>query len=442
MEGCSQRLLKVTVSLPSAERTGPMPGRQRRRLIHEEKLGIGVRLHDLAMPSFESEHAGDPMGMTPARRVQALVGVMQNAAIAHEQAALGHGDDVALGCDAILQRHGRSQADFFGQRKNRVVGDMCRAQSAIMTRRRDAMILEALPSLKTGSIHDHASLVVTDSSDHVRIRQAIDYMVDHAQDQPSLDTMADLAGLSPYHFQRVFKRFAGISPKKFLQYLTLGHAKQALLDDASVLDAALDAGLSGPSRLHDLFVNCEAMTPGEFKALGSSLEIRYGIHDTAIGRVMLGVTERGICWLAFVAGDGRPAEEEFAETWAGATLIHDQESTAHWVERAFDIDDLGKKPLPLLIRGTNFQIKVWEALLRIPFGRLVTYQDVARAIGNPKAVRAVGSAVGKNNISWLIPCHRVILSTGVMHNYRWGVRQKKILNALEAAGTGAVQPQT
>ena len=137
-------------------------------------------------------------------------------------------------------------------------------------------------------------------------------MVDHAQDQPSLDTMADLAGLSPHHFQRVFKRFAGISPKKFLQYLTLGHAKQALLDDASVLDAALDAGLSGPSRLHDLFVNCEAMTPGEFKALGPSLVIRYGIHDTPIGRVMLGVTERGICWLAFAADDGRPAEDEFS----------------------------------------------------------------------------------------------------------------------------------
>ncbi|MDH3660543.1 MAG: methylated-DNA--[protein]-cysteine S-methyltransferase [Alphaproteobacteria bacterium] len=282
----------------------------------------------------------------------------------------------------------------------------------------------------------------TDASDHARIRQAIDYLVDHAQEQPSLETMADLAGLSPHHFQRVFKRFTGISPKKFLQYLTLGHAKQALLDDASVLDAALDAGLSGPSRLHDLFVNCEAMTPGEFKALGPSLVIRYGVHDTPIGRVMLGVTERGICWLAFVASDGRPADQEFEQAWAGATLIHDQDATAPWVERAFAIEDLGKKPLPLLIRGTNFQIKVWEALLRIPFGRLVTYQDVAKAIGNPKAVRAVGSAVGKNNISWLIPCHRVILSSGVMHNYRWGVRQKKILNALESGAAGTASAST
>ncbi|MEM9627004.1 MAG: methylated-DNA--[protein]-cysteine S-methyltransferase [Pseudomonadota bacterium] len=276
------------------------------------------------------------------------------------------------------------------------------------------------------------------TAEHIRVRQAIDYLVDHAQEQPSLETVADFAGLSPHHFQRVFKRFAGISPKKFLQYLTLQNAKQALIEDASVLDAALDAGLSGPSRLHDLFVNCEAMTPGEFKALGPSLEIRYGIHDTAIGRVMIGVTERGICWLAFVAGDGRPAEDEFAAAWKGATLIADQAATASWVERAFAFGANGGKPLPLLIRGTNFQIKVWEALLRIPFGRLVTYQHVAEAIGNPKAVRAVGSAVGKNNISWLIPCHRVILSSGVMHNYRWGVRQKKILNAFEAGMTDAV----
>jgi len=275
-----------------------------------------------------------------------------------------------------------------------------------------------------------------EGSELARIRGAIGYVIDHARDQPSLDNMAEHAGLSPHHFQRVFKRFAGISPKKFLQYVTLNHAKQALLDDASVLDAALDAGLSGPSRLHDLFVGCEAMTPGEFKTLGPSLVIHYGIHDTPIGRVMLGVTERGICWLAFVADDGRPAEEEFATAWAGATLIRDDAATASWVERAFSLGDCGDKPLPLLIRGTNFQIKVWEALLRIPFGRLTTYQDIAKAIGNPKAVRAVGSAVGKNNISWLIPCHRVILSSGVMHNYRWGVQQKKILNAFEGAVAG------
>lgn len=270
-------------------------------------------------------------------------------------------------------------------------------------------------------------------ADHGRISEAIGYVVTHATEQPSLETMADLAGLSPHHFQRVFKRWVGISPKKFLQYVTLNQAKRALTQDASVLDAALDAGLSGPSRLHDLFVGCEAMTPGEFKSLGPSLEIRYGIHETPIGRVMLGATGRGICWLAFVADDGRPALDEFEAAWQGATLIRDDAATAPWVERAFAIGADDKKPLPLLIRGTNFQIKVWEALLRIPFGQLVTYQTVASAIGKPKAVRAVGSAVGKNNISWLIPCHRVILSSGVMHNYRWGVRQKQVLNAIEGA---------
>ncbi len=282
------------------------------------------------------------------------------------------------------------------------------------------------------SLDDRSSAPPTDNS---RIASAIAYVVEHAHEQPSLDTMANRAGLSPHHFQRVFKRWAGISPKKFLQFATLNNAKRALVEDASVLDAALDAGLSGPSRLHDLFVSCEAMTPGEFKAQGPSLTIRYGFHDTAVGRVMLGATERGICWLSFVADDGRPALEEFHREWQGATLVRDENATQGYVERAFAFERSEQKPLPLLIRGTNFQIKVWEALLRIPFGQLVTYQTIAEAIDNPKAVRAVGSAVGKNNISWLIPCHRVILSSGVMHNYRWGVRQKKILNALEGAIT-------
>ncbi|MGI9436905.1 MAG: methylated-DNA--[protein]-cysteine S-methyltransferase, partial [Geminicoccaceae bacterium] len=207
--------------------------------------------------------------------------------------------------------------------------------------------------------------------------------------------------------------------------------------DSTLLDAALDAGLSGPSRLHDLFVACEAMTPGEFKSLGPAMQIRYGVHQTPLGPVMIGVTGRGICWLSFVADDGRSSQDEFEAEWQGATLIPDEEATAPFVEQAFAIGEIGGKPLPLLIRGTNFQIKVWEALLRIPFGQVVTYQSVAAAIGNPKAVRAVGSAVGKNNISWLIPCHRVILSSGVMHNYRWGVRQKQILNMFEGAITSA-----
>jgi AraC family transcriptional regulator of adaptative response/methylated-DNA-[protein]-cysteine methyltransferase len=245
--------------------------------------------------------------------------------------------------------------------------------------------------------------------------------------------MAAAAGLSPFHFQRVFKRWAGISPKRFLQFVTLEHAKRALAGEASVLDAALDSGLSGPSRLHDLFVSCTALTPGEFKALGARLTIRWGMHDVPLGRVLIGTTERGVCWLAFV-DDNEPAViAEFEREWRGARLVRDDVGSAGAAARAFALSTPGDEPLPLLVRGTNFQLKVWEALLRIPFGRLVSYQAIAQAIGQPKAVRAVGRAVGANHISWLIPCHRVIRSTGIIHNYRWGVRQKQLLVDVEGA---------
>ena len=273
---------------------------------------------------------------------------------------------------------------------------------------------------------------------NARIANAIGYVAQHYQEQPSLEAMAGAADLSPFHFQRVFKRWAGVSPKRFLQYVTLAHAKRLLAEDASVLDAALDTGLSGPSRLHDLFVTCEAMTPGEFKALGYRLVIRWGVHDGPLGRVLLGVTERGICWLSFVAENEAAIIEEFQREWQGATLVRDQASTADYVRRAFQLAGRSSEPLPLVLRGTNFQIKVWEALLRIPFGEVVSYQAIAEAVGNPRAVRAVGAAVGRNNISWLIPCHRVILSTGVIHNYRWGAAQKRKLLTLESALAKAV----
>jgi AraC family transcriptional regulator of adaptative response/methylated-DNA-[protein]-cysteine methyltransferase len=266
-----------------------------------------------------------------------------------------------------------------------------------------------------------------------RIARAIAYAAERYQDQPSLEDMAAAACLSPFHFQRVFKRWAGISPKRFLQYVTLSHAKRLLVEDASVLDAALCTGLSGPSRLHDLFVTCDAMTPGEFKALGAQLVIRWGVHDAPLGRVVIGVTERGICWLSFVTDDEAAVIEAFRREWQGATLVRDQAATAGYVRRGFELSERSGEPLPLLLRGTNFQMKVWEALLRIPFGHLVSYQAIAEAIGQPRAVRAVGAAVGRNNISWLIPCHRVILSTGVLHNYRWGTAQKRKLVTLEGA---------
>ena len=268
---------------------------------------------------------------------------------------------------------------------------------------------------------------------NARIARAIGYVAEHHQEQPSLEQMAEAAHLSPFHFQRVFKRWAGVSPKRFLQYVTLAHAKRLLVDEARVLDAALEAGLSGPSRLHDLFVTCEAMTPGEFKALGTRLVIRWGLHDAPLGRVLLGVTERGICWLSFVTEGDAAAIEAFQRAWHGATLVRDKATTADYVRRGFELAERSSEPLPLLLRGTNFQIKVWEALLRVPFGHLVSYQAVANAVGQPRAVRAVGAAVGRNNIAWLIPCHRVILSTGVIHNYRWGTAQKQKLLTLESA---------
>lgn len=268
------------------------------------------------------------------------------------------------------------------------------------------------------------------------ITAAIEYLVRHYRQHPSLDEVAERIGLSPHHFQRSFKHWTGISPKRFQQYLTLGDAKRRLDAAESVLATALDTGLSGPGRLHDLFVACEAVTPGDFKARGRGLTIRYAIEDSPFGRVVLGVTERGICHLSFVVdGDEKKALGSFASDWPEAERIADPVGTAPVARRAFRFA-LGdsKAPPRLLLRGTNFQIKVWEALLRIPLGAVASYRQVAEAIGQPTAMRAVGRAVGANPISLLIPCHRVILSSGIIHNYREGVARKKVLLAMERAG--------
>ncbi len=278
-----------------------------------------------------------------------------------------------------------------------------------------------------------------DPGSHYRaIASAIDLIVESYQDQPSLDDMAAAAGMSPFHFQRVFKRWAGISPKRFAQFVTLGHAKRLLDNDESVLGTALEVGLSGPSRLHDLFVACEAMTPGDYKAGAGTLTIRWGLHDSPFGRALLAATPRGLCWLSFVIdGDEDAAVRTFVEEWGAADLVRDEGATAGIAARVFAFGpNAGSEkgdPIPLVLRGTNFQIKVWEALLRIPAGRFVSYQDLARAVGRPEAPRAVGAAVGRNPISLIIPCHRVILKSGIVHNYRWGVRRKKALLAFEAA---------
>lgn len=280
-----------------------------------------------------------------------------------------------------------------------------------------------------------------DAVHYAAFARAITHLVEHWQDQPSLEDLAAEAGFSPFHFQRLFTRWAGISPKRFVQFLTLEHAKRLLAENHSVLDAALDAGLSGPSRLHDLFLACEAMTPGEYKALGAGLTIRWGFHETPLGRVLVGVTERGVCWLSFAeAADGSDAWTEFAAEWPAARLIEDTGATEPVVARALGWVDPAAGPLRLLLRGTNFQVKVWEALLRIPEGAVVSYEDVARSIGQPTALRAVGRAVGRNPVCVLIPCHRVIQKSGVIHNYRYGVPRKRVLLAWEQARhTGGVE---
>ncbi len=280
------------------------------------------------------------------------------------------------------------------------------------------------------------------SEDYRRIERAMQYMEQHYRDSPSLDELAASVGLSRFHFQRLFTRWAGISPGRFLHVLALQHAKGLLAGRESVLDAALELGLSGPGRLHDLFVTYEAVSPGEYKRQGEGLRAAYGFHRTPFGECLLAVTERGICGLSFVGAAGRPAAlAELRERLPRAALHEDAPRTRPPVERIFGgaaaveggAEDGAAPPLHLLLHGTNFQVKVWEALLRIPAGGTATYQDVAAQIGRPGAARAVGQAAGHNPIAYLIPCHRVIRKLGVPGGYKWGAERKQLLLAWEAA---------
>lgn len=270
------------------------------------------------------------------------------------------------------------------------------------------------------------------TNDFDRIGRALSYLERHRDEQPTLAEIAQHVGSSPHHFQRVFRRWVGISPKRFLQYLTLDHAKASLARARSVLDATYDAGLSSPGRLHDLFVALDAVTPGEFKAQGYELEIRTGEHEGPFGRTLLAVTERGVCGLSFHADDCADGYARLRRYWPHASLRDDPKYTAPVFDRLF-ASDAHRPRLDLFVSGTNFQIKVWEALLRLTPGELCSYGDLARAIGNPRAVRAVGTAVGANPIAWLIPCHRVIRAMGAFGNYRWGAERKLAMIGWEAA---------
>jgi len=269
-------------------------------------------------------------------------------------------------------------------------------------------------------------------SDYDRVAQAIDYLRERAEQQPQLDEVADHIGLSPFHFQRLFTHWAGVSPKRFLQFLTVEHAKSLLSAESSVLEATLATGLSSPSRLYDLFVAAEAVTPGEYKSGGLGIEIHYGFADSPFGRCLIGTTTRGVVALTFAA-DEMDAASALRSAWFGAALQRDDAGAERLAARIFASVERPDTPVRLLLRGTNFQIRVWRALLEIPFGGVATYGSVAATVCTSDAARAVGNAVGANPIAYLIPCHRVIRSGGEPGGYRWGTRRKANMLGWEQA---------
>lgn len=271
--------------------------------------------------------------------------------------------------------------------------------------------------------------------DYQRIAKAIEFLSESALDQPNLDEVAEQIGLSPFHFQRMFTRFAGVSPKRFLQHLTSRHAKELLKKSSSVLDTSFAVGLSSPSRLHDLLINTEAVTPGELKSGGVGLDICYGIQSTPYGDCFLAETERGICRLEFLHKSNiDQLLSRLQMSWPSATLKNNQDKTYATADNIFS-PLINKHPqsLALLLKGTNFQLKVWQALLSIPTGTITSYGQLAQQLGCPKASRAVGTAVGQNPIGYLIPCHRVLRGDGNLGGYRWGITRKKIILGSELA---------
>lgn len=276
---------------------------------------------------------------------------------------------------------------------------------------------------------EHAQELSQAEKDYRRVAAAIDYLDEHARAQPSLDDVAAAVGLSPHHFHRLFRRWAGTTPKRFLQLLTLEDAKRRLEDSRSVLQTAFTVGLSGPGRLHDLFVTVDGVTPGEFARGGRGVELTYGLAPTPFGSALIGRTHRGVCHMAFVDGGGEEtAVAELADRWPEATLHRDDTAVDALAGTIFR----GERP-PLHVRGTNFQLRTWEALLRIPEGHVAAYSQVADGLGRPEAVRAVAGAVARNRVGWLIPCHRVIRKVGEAGDYRWGRARKRAMLAWESA---------
>lgn len=274
------------------------------------------------------------------------------------------------------------------------------------------------------------------SSQKQIIAESIDYLVAQYQERPDLEALATRAGYEATHFQKLFKSHVGLSPKQLCQYMHARHARELLGEGYSTLDTAHDAGLSSGGRLHDLCVSIEGVTPGSIQRRGRGLSITYGFYPSLLGEVMIGKTDRGVCWLAFVMDESRDMPiAELKRRWPLAEIVQDDEAVAGEAAQVFSIWQEGAGRLKLDLYGTNWQVQVWQALLKIPVGKTVTYQDIARQVCTEKASRAVGNAVGANPISLIIPCHRVIRATGIIDNYMWGSPRKKLLLGLESCAS-------
>jgi AraC family transcriptional regulator of adaptative response/methylated-DNA-[protein]-cysteine methyltransferase len=282
-------------------------------------------------------------------------------------------------------------------------------------------------------------LKAAQADDYAVVRRAVSFISENWRDQPSLETIAEEVGLKPLALQRLFTRWAGLSPKGFLQALTLDHARGLLSDSASVLDASYEVGLSGPGRLHDLFVTHDAMTPGAYKARGEGIAVSYGFHPSPFGRALVMVTEHGLAGLAF-ADEGEEARvlADMRARWPRATYVEDNAATAPYVARIFDPETWRPdRPLRIFMIGSDFEVRVWETLLKLPLGRATTYSDIAAHIGRPSAARAVGTAVGRNPLSFVVPCHRVLGKGGSLCGYHWGLTRKRAIIGWEAGMLGS-----
>jgi AraC family transcriptional regulator, regulatory protein of adaptative response / methylated-DNA-[protein]-cysteine methyltransferase len=275
------------------------------------------------------------------------------------------------------------------------------------------------------------------AADYAVVRRAIAFVCEHWRAQPEIDAIAAAAGVSASELHHLFRRWAAITPKDFLQALTLEHARRLLRDSASVLEAAFEVGLSGPGRLHDLFVTHEAMSPGEWKSGGAGLTMSYGFHPSPFGTALVMTTHRGLAGLAFAdAGEEEAALADMKGRWLKADIVEDRPRTAELARRIFDTALWrADQPLQVVLIGTDFEIRVWETLLKIPMGRAMTYSDIATKVGAINAARAVGGAVGKNPLSFVVPCHRVLGKDGALTGYHWGLTRKRAMLGWEAGKT-------